>query len=138
MYRRYRIKPYFKPRKNKHFLGALEQFFGIIALEELFRAYTCVKIAWQETLIKWSLFGSRIIFYVFILLKKEKNDIKWEHGICINCSVLGITYKKPLVILREARNLIFNVLGRIFRRVVLFRRCGRTPSIPPPKGMEKL
>ena len=61
------IKSNFKPRKKWHFLGGYEQFFGIIALEDAYRASTCFKIAYQETLIKSTILGSKIYFSVFVI-----------------------------------------------------------------------
>jgi len=54
---------------------ASRTFFGIIAFEGPYRASTCVKTAYQRILIKWMLLGSKICFYIFILLGKKEKKI---------------------------------------------------------------
>ena len=61
-----------EPSKNRHFLGPSEHFFGIIALEDEFRASTCFKIAYQKTVIKFDFLGNNIGFYIFIF-SRDKN-----------------------------------------------------------------
>ena len=68
LYRRDGINPCFKACKKWHFRRIYEHIFCIIALEEVHRASTCFKMAYLKTAIKWTIFGSKIYFYISTLL----------------------------------------------------------------------